>query len=278
MRKIVDYIILTRPVNCLIALISVWGGAIAASDIYFSSRIIAASLSAAMIAGFGNIVNDLHDIEIDRINKQSRPLASAAITPKGGTVLAIVLAIIGVALSPAVHIFAPLLALPAVILLLIYTPLLKGTYYFGNLVIALLSSLAFVFGGLAVDRPLGAWILIIFAFLLHFGREIIKDIHDREADLAAGLKTGAAIGNARPSQILAVITLSLLFVATLFPFLLRLYGLTYLVIIAIVDVVLIVSILKLALTRDAAAMKAIAFHLKVIMPLGLLAVLLGQWG
>jgi geranylgeranylglycerol-phosphate geranylgeranyltransferase len=166
----------------------------------------------------------------------------------------------------------------AILLLSVYSPLLKGAYFLGNLVVAAVSALAFVYGGMAVDRPLGAWVLIVFSFLLHFGREVIKDIHDKDADIASGLKTGAAINDGRTSQLVAAFILLLLIVAALLPAIAGIYGPLYLIAILAVDAVLISSIWRLFASHDARVMDNIAVHLKAIMPLGLVAVILGSRG
>ena len=42
---------------------------------------VLASFAAGFIGGGGMVVNDLFDIEIDRINKPSRPLPSGSVSP-----------------------------------------------------------------------------------------------------------------------------------------------------------------------------------------------------
>jgi geranylgeranylglycerol-phosphate geranylgeranyltransferase len=262
----------------LITFASVWGGAIVASDLLFSWRIVVASLSAAFIVGYGNIVNDIFDVEIDRLIKTQRPLVKGTVRKFEAVTLAIPLGLTGMALSFLISEYAFVTAALAILLLSVYSPLLKGVYFLGNLVVAAVSALAFVYGGMAVDRPLGAWVLIVFSFLLHFGREVIKDIHDKDADIASGLKTGAAINDGRTSQLAAAFILILLAVAVLLPVVMGIYGPLYLIAILAVDAVLISSIWRLLASHEVRVMDNIAFHLKAIMPLGLVAVILGSRG
>jgi geranylgeranylglycerol-phosphate geranylgeranyltransferase len=270
--------ILCRPLNCLITFMSVWVGAIIASQIYFSDRILAAAISAGLITAYGNIINDLFDIRGDSINKPFRPLAGGEVGRPIAIVLAAVLALIGFILSFFVAQNAWLIAIAVIILLFIYTPILKGMNYLGNLLVALVASMAFIYGGVAVDRPFGAIVLIVFAFLLHLGREIVKDIHDKTADSLTGYRTGAAISDGLYSRILGSAVLVLLIAATFIPYFLHLYGLGYLMIVIVIDLILTESIRHLIISGDQASALRISLWLKLAMPLGLLAVLVGRLG
>ncbi len=275
--------ILCRPINCLITFLSVWVGAVVASPTYFSYRILAAAISATLIAAFGNIVNDLFDIKADSINKPNRPLVTGEVSKATAIVLAIVLAALGFGLSFIVGSAAWLVALVAIALLFIYTPIFKGLSYLGNLLVAGVSSLAFVYGAIAVRRPMGAFVLIVFAFLLHLGREIIKDIQDKTADSVAGRRTGAIIADGACSRVLASSVLVLLIAATFAPYFLRLYGLGYLMIVIVVDLLLAESVRRLIISGDSAesletSARQVSLWLKLAMPLGLLAVLVGSMG
>jgi geranylgeranylglycerol-phosphate geranylgeranyltransferase len=279
MKPLLRIPILCRPVNCLITFCSVWIAAIIAGHSLFSIRILAASLSAAFITAYGNIVNDLFDLKVDSLNKPYRPLIRGYIDRKTALAIAIALALVGLALSFAVSSYAYLIALLVIILLLVYTPIFKGMNYLGNILVAGVSSLAFIYGGLAVDKPFGALILVVFAFLLHLGREIVKDIQDRIADSAVGHRTGACIADGSLSRMLASLVLAILIFATFLPYFAKLYGLGYLIVVVIsTDIIIAESIHRLIVTGDETDMRQVSLWLKLAMPLGLLAVLLGQIG
>ena len=57
------------------------------------------------------------------------------------------------------------------------------------LIIALLTGLAFIYGGFAVGNPVAAIVPAVFAFLINLIREIVKDIQDIEGDTKAGVIT-----------------------------------------------------------------------------------------
>ena len=279
MKKIKGLFILTRPVNCLLTLLSLWVGAVVASHDYFSWRIGWAGLSALCIAAFGYIINDINDVKIDAINKPFRPLPKGIISRNDAIIAAIVFAVVGFGLSFLVSENAFKLVLLAIILLLIYTPFFKGSFLLGNILIALISSLVFIYGGMAVDHMYGAVILSIYAFFLHLGREIVKDIQDRGADMAYGQKTAAAFNDSRTAREIASAIFAILVFLTITPFVAGIYHYGYIITVLLgTDLILIISIYHLLKTNRDSTMRNLAAWLKVAMPFGLLAVYLGSQG
>ena len=279
MKKLRETFILMRPINCLITFLSLWVGAIVAGKIYFSWRILIAAISASAITGFGNIVNDIFDVQIDSINKPFRPLIQGIISKKDATIAAVVLAAMGLFLSIFVAENALVVTFTAIILLMIYTPFFKGSIFLGNILIAFVSSLVFVYGGMAVDHMFGAVILSIYAFFFHLGREIVKDIQDRYADIARGQRTGAALDNAKTAREMASLIFGTLIIITAMPFIAAVYSYGYMITILLgTDIILDFSIYHLLKTDSESTMRSIAGWLKIAMPLGLLAVFFGSRG
>ena len=279
MNKAKAIFVLSRPLNCVITFLSVWTAAIVAGEDYISWRILVASISAALIAGFGNAVNDIFDINADKINKPFRPLASGSLEVGEAVMAAITMGVAGLALSLFVHKYAILVVLLAILLLALYTPVFKGLLFVGNILVALVAALAFIYGGMAVGKPLGAIILVIFAFLFHLGREIVKDIQDRDADAVAGCLPGARRDSSRTARGAAIAVLTLLTILTFVPFLANHFGFAYLIVVLFgVDLVVIAGICTLIQTDQPSAMRLVAGWLKAAMPMGLLAVFLGSRG
>ena len=87
-----------RPANCAITFASVLlGGWLGPHAI--SPALLLAALSASLIMAGGNALNDLCDIEADRINKPGRPLPSGRLPVWAARLQAVVLAALGLALS-----------------------------------------------------------------------------------------------------------------------------------------------------------------------------------
>ena len=99
MQKIHDIFIVIRPLNALLAAISVWVGYFFSSGAYTGRLVIIASVSAACICAGGNIFNDLFDVSIDRVNKPERPYAAGKLRKNEMIISGIMLFLIGVILS-----------------------------------------------------------------------------------------------------------------------------------------------------------------------------------
>lgn len=279
MKKGKAIFLLVRPLNCLITFLAVWSAAIIAGEAYISWRVLLASISAALIAGFGYALNDVFDINIDRVNKPFRPLPSGSLEGREAMIAAVAMAILGLAFSLFVHRFAILVAIPAILLLGVYTPVFKRLLFVGNILIAFVAASALIYGGMAAGNPFGAFILVIFGFLFHLGREIVKDIEDREADAAARRLPEARQDGCRLERGAAIAVFALLMILTSVPFLANHFGFVYFIVVLFgVDLVIIAGIYTLIRTAQPSAMRSLAGWLKAAMPMGLLAVYLGSRG
>lgn len=271
--------IIIRPLNILITMASVYLGGIISFNGYFAHDLLLAIISAGALCGYGNVVNDIFDIDIDRRNKSTRPLPSGAMRTREAIFLAMILVFAGIVIAGLINNLCLLMASAAAIALLAYTPAFKGNGYWGNLLIGLIASLAFFYGAASVYSVEAGIIPAAFAFILHFGREVVKDMEDRDADSSAGLTTGAVKFGLKTSRIIAAVSLACLIAATVIPYLINIYGIGYLiVVIAGADIFLVYVIIRLAVSSSAGAFRTISIILKVIMPLGLLAVFLGSRG
>ena len=203
MSTLSDYLRLIRFHNLPLVFSSVLLGGWLESGTMLNSDILIAALSATLIAAFGYAHNDYCDREIDRINKPGRPLPQGRIKSESALRFGLLLAILGTALSLVVNYFAPAIAALAVLLLLLYNRVWKKSFMVGNGVVSLLTAGPFIYGGVAVNKVGLCLIPALFSFLFHFGREILKDLEDQQADKEARAKTlslrlgnGAALGTA----------------------------------------------------------------------------------
>ncbi|RKX26817.1 MAG: hypothetical protein DRP45_02575 [Candidatus Zixiibacteriota bacterium] len=230
--RVVEIIRLTRAVNCLLAAVGVWIGAYLTwlAPAYYGPMV--ASLAAAFVCAAGNIVNDMVDVEIDRINRPSRVLVRGTISMKTARNMAIALNLIAVVLSLVVSLPVAMMALVAIALLLVYNLWLKKVPVVGNIAVALLAGLTFLTGGLAVDPALafrlpGPLIPFVFAFFMHLVREIVKDVQDIEGDRRAGVVTFPQVIGVSGSLLVALGLLLTLAVLTYVPIFEGWFGRTY---------------------------------------------------
>jgi geranylgeranylglycerol-phosphate geranylgeranyltransferase len=270
------YFKLSRPLNVLISMLSIWVAAIIASGFVFSTVLLLAIATAGLITAGANIINDIFDVEIDRINKPQRLIAAGVVPVScawfyfgfsygAGLLIAWIAGI-------DLFLFACLFAL----LLYWYSARLKRMVLWGNAVVSLSTGFAFIYGAMAVNNWEAGVIPAIFAFCFHFGREIIKDMQDVSGDSSEHANTFPIRYGRKKSVLLVNIIFGVLIILTIIPYILNIYNARYLaVVIAGVDVVLLSVSIVLWMKYDPVFLGKISHLLKLDMFIGLLAIFLG---
>jgi geranylgeranylglycerol-phosphate geranylgeranyltransferase len=271
---------LIRAVNCLLASAGVWIGAHLTwiDPTYYGPAV--ASVAAFLICAAGNAMNDLIDIEGDRINHPKRVLVTGRLSPKYARNLAVVLNAVALAMATAISFYMVVMGLVTIGLLAVYNLRLKQIPLAGNAAVAILAGITFITGGLAVDSVLtfrlpGPLIAATFAFFFHLVREIVKDVQDMEGDRRVGLDSlPLRIGNSRAlSLALALYVVMVLF--TYVPVFNNWYSRAYEIItVYLVDLPLLALMIAI---RGCPTSRLLAFGttaLKVGMALGLVALVL----
>lgn len=222
-----EYYRLGRPINALSGVLAVLVSAYAAGPLSWWP-VIAAALSVLLITVSTNAWNDYLDIEIDRINKPGRPLPSGMISPKG----ALTFSIIGTALSLLIATFinlpAFLIAIGANILLYLYSWKLKCTVLWGNITVALIVGLCFIFGGVAAGNTGPTLMLAVTVFIAMMGREILKTMADYRGDLEQQCNTISTVWGKKIARHYVIIFLVLAAVLMLVTFFVERYNPIYL--------------------------------------------------
>ena len=232
MRKILYFIELSRPINGLIAFISVFLGALLASgSLSPLINVFIVAVAAFLIISAGNALNDVCDIEIDKINKPKRPIPSGKITRRKALVFSVIMLEIGTCMGIFVGLTAFLIAFSVSVCLALYAVRLKRTPLAGNVVVGLLTALIFISGGVAVNSLIGTIIPAIFSFLFTTAREIVKDIEDVEGDRRAGAKTIPIFWGARAAMYLIFIFMTLVIAFSPIPYLTQVYSWKYLIVV-----------------------------------------------
>ncbi|MEL6820974.1 MAG: geranylgeranylglycerol-phosphate geranylgeranyltransferase [Calditrichota bacterium] len=230
---ILNLLRLSRPINVLITALSIGVAGIIAGIGDNGWQLGLAMISAGLIAAAANTVNDYYDIEIDRINKPERPIASGSIEPSVARSASSLEYLLGTLI--AAFISLPALAMAAFFSALtwIYASFFKRQPLSGNAVVSISTAAAFIYGGIAVNNYAETIYPAIFAFFFHFGREIIKDMEDMEGDKAAGARTLPLVHGTGAAKQLIWINFLLLTIATLFPWYQGEYGPIYMWIVLI---------------------------------------------
>ncbi|MBU2928647.1 geranylgeranylglycerol-phosphate geranylgeranyltransferase [Winogradskyella psychrotolerans] len=252
-------------------------------------------LATVLIAAGGYIINDIYDIEIDKINKPDKVVIDKHISEKNAYNLFIACNIIGVGIgfylangigkSAFFSIF-----FVASALLYIYSTSLKQIAVLGNVIVSIVVALSILSVGLfelvpaininnkAVQTTFLKIIIdyAIFAFMINLLRELVKDIEDIDGDYKAGLKTlPILLGRKRAAKVA--------FIVSLVPILsITDYIITYLFkqqiavayfLLLVIAPLIYVSI-KLFSAKSKAQFKHISLTLKLVMLTGMLSLLL----
>ncbi len=270
---------LSRPLNSIITgLTVVVGGLIAANVLMPDVTLLLAGLSAALIAAGGNAVNDVYDAAIDKINRPTRPIPSGMISKFHAVIMGIVWMLIGCVIGISLSLQLGLIALIVSLLLWGYSSWWKKRPLIGNLVVSLCGGLAFIYGAVAVDNVKMGLIPALFAFLIHLGREIVKDCEDEEGDRGDNARTLPILLGRVFSFRLSASVLLLLVITTFIPYQLNWYGLGYLMVIVIgVDIPLLTIAVTLWFKSvfTQSGLRLISNSLKIIMLIGLIGLYIG---
>jgi 4-hydroxybenzoate polyprenyltransferase len=275
----VSLLTITRPLNVLITAISVGVGGYIASFTWFdfAPDLGLAALSAALIAAGGNVFNDYCDRELDKIQKSHRPIPAGKISELAALIWSGLLSITGLLIAFFITGAAILIASWALVLLLFYSWKLKAKPLIGNVSVAFIAALAFVYGGVAV-RSIGPAIWAgTMALLFHLAREIIKDVEDRAGDAEAGACTFVVRFGLKAGRFAASFVCLLLICVLPLPHLMGSFRLPYLymVLMGVLPVVIIAVILtwKWEVPEKLHRLNVL---LKVDMLVGLTALIVGR--
>lgn len=265
--------LLSRPVNVLIAVLSVFVAAFITGTIQPIEDVIRACISCGLIFAAANTINDYYDFRIDKINKPGRPIPSGLIGLRPARAAAIIEYVLGVFLGGMISTEMLLMAAFFSALSFFYSAYLKRTILWGNFAVSLSTAAVFIYGGLAVRRPIHAVVPAIFAFFYHFGREIIKDMQDMKGDSKNAAHTFPVKFGIDPAIRLIWINFSLLTLLTILPYWIKWYSLAYFLIV-ILGMYPAIFYVLISITRNTESkhLGHISNLLKADMFIGLLAI------
>ncbi len=278
-KKLKALIDLTRPVNVAITVLSIPAASILAGAVPNQwVEVLLAALTGGLVAGAANAINDHFDVEIDRINKPSRPIPRGDATTREARIEWLLLSLLAIVLNIFLNVYALGIVLFAVLVLYWYSAFFKRTILAGNLIVGLMTGMAFVYGAVVVGNFSRAIMPAIFAFLVNVAREIIKDIEDMDGDRKEGAVTLPVKYGVMPALWLASVTMILLLLATFVAYQMTLYSIIYLYIVSVVDALLFLVLFWMWINHTPANLNRLSNILKVCMVIGLVAIFLGSRG
>ena len=220
--KLVASIQLMRVKNLGLALIATpLGAAFALLDfeaLLDYPEVALATLSVLFFMAAGNALNDLSDVEIDKIAHPSRPLANGSISISETKMLIGFLSLLSVAsLLGCLHLMEESQAytagiyVAAIILMLTYDhgPRTKQKGLVGNIAISSLVAAVVLYGASSIEGldALLCWYVAGVVFFVNLAREIIKDCQDMEADSDSRQTLPMKIGKENSRMVAYVLTL-----------------------------------------------------------------------
>ena len=277
------YIEILRPGNALMGAISII--LIAIIDKTISIPIIIAMVTVFFETAAGNVINDYFDYNIDLVNKPERPIPSGRISLKNGRNYAYFLflagTVCGFLISYLTGNWIPfIIVLIADMILYLYAYKLKTTPLIGNLAVGFMTGFGFVFGGFTINNPdivTTSIFLGFFAFVMTTAREIVKDIEDVEGDKKDGARTLPILIGKRIPAVIAVILIIVDCALCPLLYYYHIFGMLYLIIIAIAVVLFIYSGILILKSQDAATAHKSSKLLKIGMLVAFLSFALGSF-
>ncbi len=217
-----DYMELVRLPNSLMMGVAV-AIAVGIASSWSLAGLSVLELAAAVVAGIAvtgvvMMLNDIADLEADRVNAPWRPLPSGRVRPETALTLSALLAAVGLAAASLAGTETVVSYIVVLMLGASYNFYFKRTGVLGNLIVSGLVASPFVYAALILDsfNPSILYFALM-VFLAVLGREIVKGIPDVEGDKRAGVRTLAVILGPRAAALAASILYALAALLSLAP-------------------------------------------------------------
>jgi len=217
--RLFAFFALVRWENVLLAVAGVVLGAWWATGRPGEPETIVMAGVALLLTAFANADNDVQDYDIDRVAHPTRPLPSGRLSHHTARVIVGLCASAALVFSALLGAAQTLAAVGVIAAMTLYNRGVKAHGVPGNVIVAVVASLPFLFGAWSAGAAGAGVPLFLVGVPLHFAREIAKDIDDVDGDArhrrTLPIRVGAGIAR------LVVVSSVALFVLALAPFALR---------------------------------------------------------
>jgi len=202
---------LLRPVNLVLLAVTqfIAGAFLIKTDHYFTLFLLI--LSTCFITAAGYIINDYYDIKIDLVNKPEKVVVGRYLSRRAAIAAHAIFNIVGCFIGFYIYWKLGVLYMIVSFALWLYSRKLKSLPFLGNFIVAALTGLsvylpAIVFPG---NNNL-ALAYALFAFLISFIREVIKDVEDLKGDEAFHRRTLPIVLGVRTVKLILYAIIALL--------------------------------------------------------------------
>lgn len=202
------FLSIIRPQNCIIGGLTVIAGIAIGSKVDVGSvdtaalmtQFLYAFITYFFVAAGGNVVNDIFDIEIDKINRPHRALPSGRMTIRQAWGYVGFLSILGIIFAFLNGIIGTIVVFVFLIIGYAYAAKVKELGIAGNFMVAFSFAFGVIYGTLVYGEnvgnivfPLPTWLFFITAFMILQARETIKGAEDVEGDALRNVRTIARV-------------------------------------------------------------------------------------
>lgn len=277
MKKFFAYITIIRPLNVILGGVTI---VISSFIVQYNgpiSYVFFAVLVVMFYTAGANTLNDYFDYKIDKINRPDRAISSGLVLRNHAIVFSLFAFILGTLFALQLNKNSQLVSVGVSLPLIIgYNAKLKNFPLIGNIVVALILSLSFIYAGFVFDNIKPLIIPALLAFGLTLIREIVKDMADVIGDKAVALKTFPIIYGENKTIVLCTTLSALLGIGSFVPFITGYYNIFYgILLILTVEIPLAVVVILLLNKPSIATAKRSAKLLKFSTLGGLFSIYIG---
>ncbi|MFW9769775.1 MAG: geranylgeranylglycerol-phosphate geranylgeranyltransferase, partial [Candidatus Thorarchaeota archaeon] len=216
------FLSILRPQNCIIGGLTVLAGVAMAYRMVpigsladFLFLFAYGYVTYFFVAAGGNVVNDIFDIEVDKINRPHRALPSGRMTVRQAWFYVAFLSIMGLLFALLTGPWSALIVLCFEIIGYAYAAKVKTLGLAGNFMVAFSFAFGVLYGsfiyaetvGQALSNaiPLPHWLFFFTAFLILQARETIKGAEDVEGDEERDVRTIARVYGYSAAAVVAAV-------------------------------------------------------------------------
>ncbi|MDG7012379.1 MAG: UbiA family prenyltransferase [Nitrososphaerota archaeon] len=199
---------LIRPVNCvMIGFAVIVGAFVSKPPSVLPAQLALGFLTGFFICAYSMVVNDVYDVDVDRVNRPDRPLPSGSVSMQEANAISTATLVAGLACAAlSLDLLALVVAAAYAFLSWLYNSRGKKAGLWGNLIVASSLAIPFIYGGAVARGSLLGSLLLMMALTAFFsgvGREVVKAMADVEGDAKRdvnslarrrGLATASRIG------------------------------------------------------------------------------------
>lgn len=285
-----SYFQMLRPVDAFMMAMPV--PIIAIVGHHFSLPIFLGTLLVFLMAGAGDVINDVFDYKIDAVNRPDRPIPSGKISLKNARIYAGILYTISIILSLIISylinnfLFFVMIVCSAVIIYA-YSRFFKAMPLVGNIIVGCMIGFCFVIGGFILLCTTKDWNIFkvsvyigLLAAVVNVADELIRDMEDVRGDQLGGARTFPVIYGKKPSSIIAIFFLAVTVAVHIYLYSLGIFNIAYLILLIIPAFLYIYSAYALYASKlepaEATCTKVVKI-LKLAMGISLFVIIIGSF-